>query len=394
MIPSIRHFAFLVLLAAGLSLTSCQADGNSTGTIYMPDMTYSNAVETYASTNYVPAWDSVMAEGDTISARRPVEGTIARGSLPDLEQVRTDERYMRSYFMSEYFLDPAHHPEVDADQYEASSMLVNPVPKTAAAFEEGKALYVKNCVVCHGDKGMGDGSIVSGTTRPDGSDGPYTAIPPAYSARLPLLTDGQMFYSITYGKGMMGPYRSHLSVEDRWKVIYYIKELADLDAPDEASDLGLDSLAADGVLTEGYEMDVPGIYFAYDSDELHPASAVTLDQVAGYLKEHDDVRIEIGGHTDTRGTGAYNQQLSEERALAVRQYLMDTGVPSAQIEATGYGTTDPAVECTECTEADHAANRRISVRVLGEAMAMMDDHDGAAHHDEAHGDDHSDHEHH
>ena len=108
---------------------------------------------------------------------------------------------------------------------EAVELLKNPFKPTDDILAEGKELYLINCKVCHGIKGEGNGQIVE---LPDGSDGPYTARPPAYTSRLPTLKDGQMFFSVSFGKNTMGGYAPMLTPAERWKVILYIKDLAGL----------------------------------------------------------------------------------------------------------------------------------------------------------------------
>ena len=102
-----------------------------------------------------------------------------------------------------------------------------PPKLTPDLLEKGKAAYTTNCMTCHGEKGDGNGQII---VLPDGSDGPYTAVPPAYAKHLPTIKDGNMFYSVSYGKGMMGGYGFSLNVTERWQVIHYIKSLAGISA--------------------------------------------------------------------------------------------------------------------------------------------------------------------
>jgi mono/diheme cytochrome c family protein len=135
---------------------------------------------------------------------------------------------MNSYLAKDIFQNPMYHPELDVEQYEMSSMLKNPLPVDEFSLAEGKRVYSVFCEVCHGAKGEGAGSIVV-ITDEEGNElgpGPYTAVPPVYSARLAEITEGQAFYSVTYGKGQMGGYGSQLTVEERWQVLHYIYDLA------------------------------------------------------------------------------------------------------------------------------------------------------------------------
>ncbi len=76
-----------------------------------------------------------------------------------------------------------------------------------------------------------------------------------------------------------------------------------------------------------------------------------------------DARIEIAGHTDSRGDAAINLKLSQRRADAVRKYLVQSGVNLDWVKAIGYGETQPIAD--NATEAGRKANRRIELRVLG-----------------------------
>ncbi len=208
------------MLVVAVVLTACgKAGKDKTGRVYMPDMTYSNAYETYSSSPVV------TAEGNKMSARKPVEGTIPRGFIPQDEKIKTNEAYLLSYMAKNHF---THDPAKWQEEYDkAGAILQNPLELTDANIAEGKRLYEINCKVCHGEKGEGNGQIVE---LPDGGDGPYTARPPSYSNRLKEITDGHMFYAVSYGRNMMGGYGFQLSVEERWQVIQYIKGLAGLNA--------------------------------------------------------------------------------------------------------------------------------------------------------------------
>jgi outer membrane protein OmpA-like peptidoglycan-associated protein len=99
-----------------------------------------------------------------------------------------------------------------------------------------------------------------------------------------------------------------------------------------------------------------GVNFETDKWNLLPESTTVLDRVAASLKDWPDVRVEVGGHTDSTGGDAHNMTLSQKRAESVRDYLISKGVPEGQMTAKGYGKTKPIADNT--TKAGRAKNRR------------------------------------
>jgi len=97
---------------------------------------------------------------------------------------------------------------------------------------------------------------------------------------------------------------------------------------------------------------------------IRPESFKVLDEIGGILIQWPDLRVEIGGHTDSRGSDAMNQTLSEKRANAVRDYLLSQfpQLSSAQYTAVGYGEKQPIADNT--TETGLAKNRRVEFKVL------------------------------
>jgi mono/diheme cytochrome c family protein len=172
-------------------VVGCNDIKRTPGKVYMPDMAYSRAYETY-STN------PVFADGRT--SQGPVAGTVKRGD--------------------EY---PVHIEEDkigDTANYYASKQLPNPFTTlTDVELKETERLYLINCGICHGAKLDGNGPLWK-----DG-DGPFPAKPAALvgDSKYESMPDGQMFYSLTYGKNLMGSYASQLTAKQRWMVISYIK---------------------------------------------------------------------------------------------------------------------------------------------------------------------------
>ena len=104
------------------------------------------------------------------------------------------------------------------------------------------------------------------------------------------------------------------------------------------------------------------ILFASGSAVILDESLPVLDQTAAILLENPLGRVEIQGHTDTDGPADVNLELSQDRADAVKAYLVDAGVDESRLTAVGYGETELAVDPEESDE-DKAANRRIEFRV-------------------------------
>ena len=189
------------VVTAGLLLSSCR-DKRNTGHAYMPDMFYSRAYETYA------ALDSSKFTGDTLERggkiyydRTPVAGTVAREDMPAFAL--------------------AIDKPGDSANYVASKSIPNPLPALSAVdYLEAARLYLVNCGICHGDKLDGNGPLYNG------GNGPYQAAPKNLLADpvVSKMPDGQMFYSVTYGKNAMGSYASQLSTKQRWMIIHYVKE--------------------------------------------------------------------------------------------------------------------------------------------------------------------------
>lgn len=105
------------------------------------------------------------------------------------------------------------------------------------------------------------------------------------------------------------------------------------------------------VLTATFRSEV---LFDSDSSALHPGAYAELGRVANVLKRYPDTAITVEGHTDSRGSEAYNQQLSERRAQAVRTALIQTGIDSNRIRALGLGESQPI-------SSNDAINRRVNI---------------------------------
>lgn len=114
--------------------------------------------------------------------------------------------------------------------------------------------------------------------------------------------------------------------------------------------------------TNNIDMVMPeAITFAFDSSTINPSFLPTLNKVASTLAQFDKTTVTVKGHTDSIGTPAYNQGLSERRAYAVANYLINQGVMGSRIHAVGYGMNYPVAPNT--TEAGRAQNRRVEITI-------------------------------
>ena len=104
-----------------------------------------------------------------------------------------------------------------------------------------------------------------------------------------------------------------------------------------------------------------GITFAFNRFDVQPQFRPTLDQVAQTLSAYPQTLLDIYGHTDSVGSDAYNQTLSENRARSVADYLSSRGVQSARMATQGFGETQPVAD--NATEAGRAQNRRVEIRI-------------------------------
>lgn len=105
-----------------------------------------------------------------------------------------------------------------------------------------------------------------------------------------------------------------------------------------------------------------GITFAFNRYDIQPQFQATLNEVAQTLNAYPSTMIDVLGHTDSVGSDAYNQTLSEQRAQSVANYLAARGVNRARIATRGYGETMPIAD--NMTEAGRSANRRVEIKVV------------------------------
>jgi mono/diheme cytochrome c family protein len=205
----------LIAVTVLVIVSSCSDDvRRKPGHVYMPDMAYSRAYETYSVTEEMKA--ELLKKGIHFS-NTPVAGTIKRGELFPFLLTRDKDG--------------------DTTNYVASKQVKNPL--TTMDSTEAERLYLVNCGICHGSALDGNGPLYKG------GDGPFSAKPATLvgDAKYEAMPEGQMYYSVTYGKNKMGSYASQLSTHQRWMVISYIKSKQGAAKASSAPAAGSDSTA-------------------------------------------------------------------------------------------------------------------------------------------------------
>jgi mono/diheme cytochrome c family protein len=204
----------LIVVAVTALTISCNDIKRIPGRVYMPDMAYSRAYETYSVTEEQKA---ALAKQGIHYSNTPVPGTIKRGEL------------------FPFLL--AKDKDGDSTNYVAARQIKNPLTSMDTA--EAERLYLVNCGICHGPKLDGNGPLYKG------GEGPFPAKPATLvgDAKYESMPEGQMFYSATYGKNKMGSYASQINTRQRWMVIAYIKS-KQAAAKSSGGPAGADSTAA------------------------------------------------------------------------------------------------------------------------------------------------------
>ena len=188
-----KKLSIIIVFAGALFTVACSGIKREPGRDYMPDMRYSRAYETYVGT---PELDSQGIHYN----KMPVAGTIKRGDVMPFTL--------------------AADKAGDSVNYIASKQIANPLPAlNKEELVEAERLYLVNCGICHGTKLDGNGPLYNG------GNGPYAAAPRALATDPLVLNmpDGQMMFSITHGKGQMGPYGTQLSTRQRWMIVHFIR---------------------------------------------------------------------------------------------------------------------------------------------------------------------------
>lgn len=132
----------------------------------------------------------------------------------------------------------------------------------------------------------------------------------------------------------------------------------------------LNSVLATSETARGLIVNMSDVLFDTGKYTLKPATQVSLAKVAGILQAYPGLKLQVEGYTDNTGSDMFNQKLSENRADAVRSFLIAQGVAPENITSTGYGKSNPVAD--NSTSAGRAKNRRVQLVVSGDAIGIKE----------------------
>ena len=212
-----------MMAVTGLLISSCTADPDSAGLEYMPDMYRSPAIEPYVDYGEVRGIvnDKLKLK---VSALTPPSNTIPYYGTNEEEVLmmlpywrKPSPAFATTHGILNWDFTTNTEPDYEYNQAAADK---NPLALTALnseeMFKKGKEIYAANCMHCHGEKGDGNGPMVA--------SGAYSGVPDYKNL---TIAEGQMFYSIYYGKGMMGSHASMVNKKEIWTLVHYIKKFQD-----------------------------------------------------------------------------------------------------------------------------------------------------------------------
>ncbi|HIF48559.1 MAG TPA: cytochrome c [Cytophagales bacterium] len=194
---------FLVFTLS-LMLLSCSADKDNPGVEYAPNMYHSTPYEplSQVTDKEIGSWldsnpDDNHGEFYNSNPYNPY-GMTMRDPVPNTVK--------RSSYL------PYRIPK---DSLELAAFIKNPLASTEEVLKEGKVLYTRYCIHCHGEKGMGDGLVGIA----------YKGVTAYNSRAVKNKSEGEIFHVITHGKGRMWAHGSQVSIENRWKIVKYVQTL-------------------------------------------------------------------------------------------------------------------------------------------------------------------------
>lgn len=117
----------------------------------------------------------------------------------------------------------------------------------------------------------------------------------------------------------------------------------------------------------GQKFVMENIYYDFDKWDILPESEIELNKLVKVMNDNPSWKVELGSHTDCRGSDPYNKILSQKRSDSAVAYIISKGIAEDRIIAKGYGETELVNKCDDgvkCSEAEHRKNRRTEFKIL------------------------------
>jgi len=213
--------AIASLAVTAIVMSACSSSPDSSGLEYMPDMYRSAAIEPYVDYGQVKERIDPELAGK-LSAMVPAFGTIPYfGTDSNEVMVRMPYHLLPNVAFKQTHDLRGFDFSTEDTYLAAAADVVNPYilneANAEAIFASGKKLFNSNCAQCHGEKGDGKG--------PMSTNGIFSGVPDYADKK--ELSNGQMFYSIYYGKGAMGAHASIINKKEIWTLVHYIRKFQD-----------------------------------------------------------------------------------------------------------------------------------------------------------------------
>lgn len=202
---SIKSIYIVALSVSTLGIVSCGASGDNPGLEYSPQMYHSVAYEPLTQIQEEDA-------GSWLSNREDEKGEFFNSNVYNPHQMNMREPVPNTVARN----DKGYLPyRLKVSELEAAAEVENPIKLTDEVLQSGEQLFMQYCTPCHGTGGEGDGKVgevIGGVANLKG--GAYINLP-----------EGHIFHVITHGKGRMGAHASQISIERRWEIVHYVKQV-------------------------------------------------------------------------------------------------------------------------------------------------------------------------
>ncbi len=200
------NFNNILLIVLGISTWACKAKDDFQGLEFAPNMYHSVPYEGLSQI-------TDENEGKWLSNREDGLGEYYNSNPNNSYNMNLREPVPNTVKRSENGYLP-YRIHKDSAEY-AGRILINPLDSTSEILAEGKTLFGVYCLTCHGETGQGDGLVGK----------VMMGVPPYNLGRVKELPEGQIFHTITHGRGRMMSHASQVSVDERWKITRYVRVL-------------------------------------------------------------------------------------------------------------------------------------------------------------------------